>query len=97
MTHDWQIEFYPTGHRGLCRGCGRTIFTPAHLDGLEVGGECVPVTTTHAWTFGVTAPGRAFAGCIACGKVRNALAFDGKTRYPPLDLTGDCPAVAVPA
>jgi hypothetical protein len=91
IVHDWLIEFSQNGHRGLCRACGRSNFTAAHNDFLDVGGECVPVETQHDWALGIA--GRAYACCTLCGLIRSAIPFDGQTRYGPLDLSGDCAVI----
>ena len=92
--HDFLIQCSSAGHVGLCRGCGTTTFAAGYTEAIDLSGSCQPVPSSHSWTF--TVAGKAYAACTACGTIRAGIPFDGANRYPPLDLSGECSAVAVP-
>lgn len=94
IRHDWLLALRETGHRALCRGCGTTAYAQGWSAGIDLAGDCFPVTPDHRWDFAI--PARAYACCLDCGTIRSAIAFDGLNSYGPVDLSGECSA-KVPA
>lgn len=94
--HEWTLFIDVDKVNAICV-CGSTRTAGVYLGAIDLAGDCPGAqATSHQWTSTVD-HGRALAACRQCGGVRSAIASDSVYTAAPLDLSGECPAVAVPA